>query len=376
MVHAARMDARKVTLMENTYQLAPPQQYLTDMMAKVSRSFAVVVAHLESPLGHYFSTAYLICRVVDNIEDCFQPAPWKQRKFDEFRQLLDDPALAPEILAEWQQGPWPGLTPDEVALMGVTHGLALWQIFAELPAQVRATIAHWAGDMARGMWQLEEPELSPVMVEHAGIRLTATEAEYNRYCYFVAGTVGHMGTELVVAHYDLPQGVAARLRDSAEACGRGLQKTNIVKDFVKDHARKMSYLPEQWMREVDYAPLSLVGAPTAWKHKVLRDVVDELHESLAHVLAVPHAATGYRMATLLCLLPALQTLLLAAQRQAVLFTPRHEIKIARTIMLQCMQETQSLWQDNAAIEQHCRGLEAAIDEALGAGVAVGPPAAD
>ena len=52
--------------------MSPPTEqsaYLTQHMNKVSRSFALVVSCLEEPLQQQMSTAYLICRVLDNIED-------------------------------------------------------------------------------------------------------------------------------------------------------------------------------------------------------------------------------------------------------------------------------------------------------------------
>jgi hypothetical protein len=85
---------------------------------------------------------------------------------------------------------------------------------------------------------------------------------------------------------------------------------------------------------------------------------------LDHVLSVPRTALGYRMASLLCLLPALHTIRLAAHQQAVLFTPGHQIKIPRTTMLQCIHAVQFLWQDDAAIVEHCRGLEKTITDEL------------
>ena len=49
-----------------------------------------------------------------------------------------------------------------------------------------------------------------------------------------AGTVGHLATELVILQYQLSDDVAQRSAHAAEACGRALQKTNIVKDFAED----------------------------------------------------------------------------------------------------------------------------------------------
>ena len=84
--------------------------YLQYQLNSVSRSFALVVPCVEPPTRHYLATAYLLCRVVDNIEDCSQPAAWKDDAFGEFLGLLSDPSLAGEVLASWDNQPWPGLT--------------------------------------------------------------------------------------------------------------------------------------------------------------------------------------------------------------------------------------------------------------------------
>ena len=80
-----------------------PEQYLNTLMKQVSRSFALVVPNLEEPLNHYIATAYLLCRAVDNIEDCTQPFAWKEARFAEFQDLLEAPDLAPQILSRWSQ---------------------------------------------------------------------------------------------------------------------------------------------------------------------------------------------------------------------------------------------------------------------------------
>ena len=58
---------------------AADRLYLEKWMSKVSRSFAVVVAALEEPLSQRLAAAYLICRVIDNIEDCKSAPAWKER---------------------------------------------------------------------------------------------------------------------------------------------------------------------------------------------------------------------------------------------------------------------------------------------------------
>jgi phytoene/squalene synthetase len=96
---------------EKTLEVTQTQQeHLNVYMNKVSRSFAVVVAFLEEPLRDYMATAYLICRVADNIQDCEQPVAWKGSRFTELSQLLEEPTLAPDVLAGWDREDWPGLT--------------------------------------------------------------------------------------------------------------------------------------------------------------------------------------------------------------------------------------------------------------------------
>ena len=348
------------------FTLAPQdKQYLTDSMGKVSRSFALVVAQLEEPLNLFLATAYLICRVADNIEDSLRPISWQQQRFNEFGRLLQEPALAPEILARWSREKWPGLSADEQSMMGLGGGARLWKIYGALPGPTQQSIFDWVSVMAQGMAQLEGADAPPLTMRLNGIRLLVSEQDYNRYCYFVAGTVGYLSTELVVAHYEIGEGVAQRLYESCEACGRGLQKTNIIKDFAEDLQRQVCYLPATWLKEANYAPLALEGAPRSWKQRVIQDAQRELHQALDHVLTLPTNAVGYRKASLMCLLPGLHTLLMAAQKVDSLFTSQHYVKISRANMMQCLLESQSIWMDNDAISERCLALEQAITTSLG-----------
>jgi farnesyl-diphosphate farnesyltransferase len=339
-------------------------EFLDDTMKKVSRSFAIVVLSLEEPLNRTMATAYLICRVVDNIEDCDQSFAWKQQRFQEFHRLIEEPASAPQILAVWSQESWPGLTQDESDMMGQVSGSILWEIYAKIPEMSRSTIRRWASEMADGMLRVEDPDQHPLLENRGGVRVLAAESDYNEYCFYVAGTVGHMATELVVVHYGLAEDVASRLLATCEACGRGLQKTNIVKGFADDLGRGISYLPYAWHREADYAPLSLAGAPVQWKKKVIDDVVRELHDATEYVVALPYDAAGYRMASLMSLLPAYQTLLLAAKRHDTLFTSEHHVKISRATMAKCQWDAHSMLTDNDAVRRYGRRLEGEIDAAM------------
>jgi farnesyl-diphosphate farnesyltransferase len=302
--------------------------------------------------------------VVDNIEDCWQPAAWKDERFAEARRLLADPLRAPEVLDGWAHHGWPGLSPDEIALMGAAEGAQLWRIYGDLPARSRRAVQRWVEVMVDGMRELESPARAPRFVDRDGIRVLAGEDDYNAYCFIVAGTVGHLSTELVIQQHGLDAEVAAALLERCEACGRALQKTNIVKDFAEDLSRGVSYLPDSWLREADDQPLRLEGAPRWWTARVVGDVLDELKSATEYVLALPYAVTGFRQASLMSLLPAYQTLLAAAERQAALFTPEHQVKMTRDAMAACLRDAAAMVADNAAVLAFSRHLDGLVRAAL------------
>lgn len=334
--------------------------YLDEWMNRVSRSFAVVVSFLEEPLKTHLSTAYLICRVVDNIEDCSQSFHWKKERFSEFLAMLENPSHAEQILSIWKSEDWMGLTVDEKHLMASNEGFSLWQVYAQFPYETRQIICTWTREMARGMLLIEDREQNPWVFDRGPVRIIRNEKDYDRYCYYVAGTVGHLATLLAIGHYQIKDREAGRLLDNCESCGRGLQKTNIVKDFADDLKRGICYLPDEWLSEVGYAPLFLEGALTSWKRKILENVLYELRSATDYVLDLPTHAAGYRMASLLCLFPAYQTILLAAQQRDKLFTGDHAIKISHQTMSECIQDAQRLIVDNDGIHQYSEQLEQAV----------------
>jgi farnesyl-diphosphate farnesyltransferase len=112
-----------------------------------------------------------------------------------------------------------------------------------MPERSRSIIGRWASGRADGMLRVEDPDQHPLPENRDGVRVPAAESDHNQYCFYVAGNVGHIATELAAVHYGLAEDVASRLSVACEACGRGLQKTNIVKGFIEDLGRGISYLP-------------------------------------------------------------------------------------------------------------------------------------
>jgi farnesyl-diphosphate farnesyltransferase len=72
-------------------------------------------------------------------------------------------------------------------------------------------------------------------------------ADLTRYCYFVAGIVGELLTELFILHDSRLSACAASLRETAGAFGEGLQLVNMLKDRERDRLEQRCYLPPALM---------------------------------------------------------------------------------------------------------------------------------
>ena len=242
------------------------EEYLSEWMQKVSRSFALVVPFVEEPLTHYLATAYLLCRVADNIEDCAQPVAWKHARFAELATLLEDPDAG-------RAGAGPVARTKHGRGSPKTSRRSCCPPTARRCGRSTRTsrnrrgeiMRRWVRAMAEGMADLDEPEREPRFVNRDGVQVLGEEADYNGYCYIVAGTVGHMSTELVIQHYD----VDAEAGAPTARHGRGVRPRP-----AKDQHRQGFRQGPQPRRLLSarplaagcatYAPLALDGAPHAW----------------------------------------------------------------------------------------------------------------
>ncbi len=339
-------------------------QYLNKALNRVARTFAILPPFIDAVLADIMSLAYLVCRVVDSIEDCYQPFQWKQQRFNEVRQLLITPSLAKEVLTHWTDLDWPGLNEDELALMQLDGGFELWEIYELIPQKFRSIIQYWVTEMAVGMENTINPVRTPHVVEVGDLSVLSEPKDYDEYCYYVAGTVGYLQTELIEAFYGFSSDIVDKLKKHCLAFGLGLQKTNIVKDFLEDFNRGICYLPNSWLAEIEHTPFDTDGAPIEWVKFVLSDVKNALDEAAEYIGAIPYQTVGIRQATLLCLLPAYKTILLAAEKSNLLFTQAHQIKISRKTLAGCFEDAQLLSQDNGLLWQYRADVDKSFNQLL------------
>lgn len=292
------------------------------MLQGVSRTFALTIPQLPGTLRTAVSNAYLTCRIIDTIEDDPElPLADKERFAHFFIQCLNqqaDPAtfgreLAPRLYAQTPRA--------ERDLIHETPQLI--RIHNALPENFTQPIHRCARIMSEGMMRMQKPH------KHLGLKdLT----ELNRYCYYVAGVVGEMLSELYAAHNPMFKDFGETFMHQAVAFGQGLQMTNILKDIRDDQTRNACWLPRDIFEKHGYALDDIhTRPPDAAYEAALDELIGIAHAHLRHALdytlRIPVEETGIRHFCLWALSMAVLTLRkIHANRR---YTNSQEVKISR-----------------------------------------------
>ncbi len=249
----------------------------------VSRSFALTIPQLPDPLRFAVTNAYLICRIIDTIEDEQGLEPdQKLFFFHEFMDILNGRGSA----HRFSEGLVPLLNgstlPAEKDLVG--HAALIVSDFESFTSRQQTAIRRCAGIMAEGMYRFQK------MQADGGLR---DLSDLEQYCYHVAGVVGEMLTELFCDYSD---DIAVRRKKMLElgvSFGKGLQMTNIVKDVCDDHHRGVCWLPRTLFSGIPQngeRPADFIRALT----EVIGLAQNHLADALDYTLLIPRSETGIR----------------------------------------------------------------------------------
>ncbi|HEU4409339.1 MAG TPA: squalene/phytoene synthase family protein [Polyangiaceae bacterium] len=318
------------------------EAFCAAMLPRVSRTFALGIAALPEGLRLATTAAYLLCRVADSIEDqTAAPPELRRRALAAFRDevlaattggggrgrfgvppgLL--PALPAPLGAAWPREGFEASSGADDELVRQRH-LAL-SLFARQPADVRRVVGPRVVEMSEGMAEF---------LQGAGASYpVGSFADLERYCYFVAGTVGHMLTGLFAAGDPPLDGARLEtLRETAERFGIALQLVNIVKDAAGDLVEGRCFVPrELWPAGLPYARLPAEGERGPLR-AALVELADRARPFLAdaqrYLVALPPERPEARAFCALALHLALLTLK-ACRGAPHLADPARPVKVSR-----------------------------------------------
>jgi farnesyl-diphosphate farnesyltransferase len=300
------------------------ERFCLDILPQVSRTFALSIRFLPGNLGRAVLTSYLIMRIADTIEDDpVASVAAKTKLLDQLLECFDDPALAnhyPEKVKNLAG------EPAHVRLVQRTDWV--FALFRTLPLRSQQRVQHWVVEMVRGMQKF-------VTLYPRGIRIQTLE-EYKEYCYYVAGTVGYLLTDLWHEHSpSVGEQEYKVLLQRCAAFGEALQTVNILKDIAWDVEHENSiYIPQKALQEQGSSHHTLLSPEHLSKnHAAIKDLVQlawtDLDDALEYLISIPKAAVPIRIFCILPLLFAYATLRDLTQSTAMLQSGG-QVKITRS----------------------------------------------
>jgi farnesyl-diphosphate farnesyltransferase len=297
--------------------------YQDHILPHVSRTFALTIPQLPVGLRTAVTSAYLLCRIADTIEDEPALSPPETLAFlQRFSAVLGGHGDARQLAREIEQRLSDRTLATEREL--VSNMERVLAVLARLNAAQRAAIQRCVELMCQGM---------PRFQFSASLKGLAHSTDLDDYCYYVAGVVGEMLTDLFCDYSPQIARHRPALSAIAASFAQGLQMTNILKDVWEDRSRGVSWLPQDVFTRhgVDLAQVSsephdprfgagfleLVGVA----HAHLRNALD-------YTLLIPSKEMGIRRFCLWAI--GLAVLTLRKIQHNPRFTAGAQVKVTRS----------------------------------------------
>ena len=223
----------------------PDLEWCHEAVQGVSRTFALTVDVLEEPMASQICVGYLLCRVADTVEDAGHIPPAAQSDvLRTYRNAIDPDDDTPitafrDVVDEWL--PTPEARNDDWDV--VAESPTIVATFEDLDAEAQTAIVPPVLEMVDGMAMFVDRHAN-----EGGLRIDDRD-ELEQYCYYAAGTVGNLITNLLTRG-DVTEDRAKRLRETAEEFGLLLQLVNVSKDVYDDYTEENNvYLPAEWLAD-------------------------------------------------------------------------------------------------------------------------------
>ena len=300
----------------------PDAELQVILLEHVSRTFALTIPQLPGKLHKAVANAYLLCRIVDTIEDEVSLSADQKRHFcSDFIEVVKTGKNAESFATELSPLLSEQTIPAEHTLIQLIPQVI--QITHRLDTKQIEALASCVETMAKGMPVFQTKNL------HDGLE---TMADMDDYCYYVAGCVGEMLTKLF-CHYS-PE-IAKHQKNMLNlsvSFGQGLQMTNILKDIWDDARRGVCWLPQDIFSETGFE-LKNLTPETSDEHfqEGLKHLISIAHNHLKNALTytqlIPAHETGIRNFCLWALGMAILTL--KKIKQNLFFNDSSQVKITR-----------------------------------------------
>ncbi len=320
-------------------------KYAEEELGKVSRTFALNIKVLGENLRRPVLLAYLYMRIADTIEDDPDlPASEKSNLLKKFSQALNLGKNSADIFVEALPQNWKDSEKADYALC--SNAAVVIPLLSEYPEQVANAVKKAVEEMCSGMAEFAERKEART----DGWFYIENESDLDRYCYFVAGLVGNMLTELFChSGKNFKEKQQKRMRELAVSFGLALQLVNIIKDIQEDSARKVCFVPVEFCRKHGINSVQEFFSPETSQEKknsvtgeLIKKAMRHLQDVKSYIKILPRCEHRIR---LFCLWPSL----MAADNLRVI--TEGGIKITRKTVKRIVRRSTIFGWSNAWIER-------------------------
>jgi farnesyl-diphosphate farnesyltransferase len=263
--------------------------YQDQILPHVSRTFALTIPQLPLALRTAVTCAYLLCRIADTIEDEPALSPPETLAFlQRFSAVLAGHGEAAPLAREIEQRLSDRTLATERDL--VSNMERVLRVMARLNEPQRVAIHRCVELMCYGM---------PRFQFSASVKGLARATDLDDYCYYVAGVVGEMLTDLFCDYSPEIARRRAALSAIAASFAQGLQMTNILKDVWEDRSRGACWLPQEVFTRYGVDLAEVTGEPfdprfAAGFRELIGVAHAHLRNALEYTLLIPSKETGIR----------------------------------------------------------------------------------
>ncbi len=274
--------------------------YQKAILRSVSRTFALTIPLLPPMIETVVGNTYLLCRIVDTIEDAAELSPeTKQQLSKLFLNVVLEKSPVESFVEPCLRALKDYGNQDELDL--IAHTPTVLRILRTCSSEDQVAVSRCVSIMSDGMSHFHGKQTETGLQD---LR------EFEEYCYVVAGVVGELLTTIFSNHSsEFEKNIRGREALSI-AFGQALQMTNILKDSSEDKARGVSWKP---------ANISQVA--------LLKIAYQKLQDSMSYILLIPKDELGIRRFCFLAFGLAVMTLSKIAARKH--FDHKDELKLSR-----------------------------------------------
>lgn len=302
---------------------------LRDLLRITSRTFALGIERLPGILCEAATTAYLLLRVSDYLEDNEEMGTDKKIKLlNLWVNILREEKQVETLTSKLKNADTSN--PDAIVAQ---HAKEIMLHLHSLPYQVQEIIVHHVINSTQGMarWAKQGQNL-------------IDENDLDDYMFEVAGRVGYLITQLFAWYSFTIRRRQKEIMPLAREFGLALQTVNVIRGLREDFDRGWVYIPKKYLAEMGLSADQFFD-PQHRKEalKVLNRMTEKAERHLKHALiyvkALPWWQHGIRLGCIFPLMFAIRTLAVSRNNAEVFCS---EAKITRDEVKQIVLDS-TLW---------------------------------